>query len=77
MSRPRSVSDAALLELLKAGKRDKEIAYDLHMHRVTISRLILGMMDRCGARTRCEAVAIYMENGSKFEPVAPKAKRPF
>jgi DNA-binding NarL/FixJ family response regulator len=54
------LSDAArrALELLSDGKRDAEIAGELHLSESAVRKMIQRTVRAVGARTRCQAVAI-------------------
>jgi DNA-binding NarL/FixJ family response regulator len=47
-----------VLGLLAAGRRDAEIAAELHISESAVRKLVQRTVRRIGARTRCEAVAI-------------------
>ncbi|HEX8106693.1 MAG TPA: LuxR C-terminal-related transcriptional regulator [Kofleriaceae bacterium] len=54
-----SPGDEALLEMLAGGSKDRQIAAAFGWHRESVTRKVGKVMDKLGALTRCEAVAIY------------------
>lgn len=48
-----------IIRLLAAGKRDKQIAAELKLSEGTIRAAIHRAVASIGAKTRCEAVALY------------------
>lgn len=53
-------ADKALLEMMAQGKRDREIAGAFGWHRESVTRKVGRVLDKMGALTRCEAVAMYV-----------------
>lgn len=56
-----SPGERALLEMLCQGKRDREIADAFGWHRESVTRKVGRVLDKLGAATRCEAVAMFMK----------------
>lgn len=55
-----SPGDKALLEMLAQGKRDHEIAGAFGWQRPSVTRKVGRVLDKMGAMTRCEAVAMFV-----------------
>lgn len=49
-----------ILDLLSKGKRDKQIAAYMEVSQPTLRVAIQRACDKLGARTRCEAIALYL-----------------
>jgi DNA-binding CsgD family transcriptional regulator len=58
-----SADDKALLEMLSVGKRDQEIADAFAWRRESVTRKVGRVLDKMGAMTRCEAVAMFVSSG--------------
>lgn len=56
--------DRALLEMLCQGKRDHEIACAFGWQRPSVTRKVGKVLDKMGAMTRCEAVAMYLKKSA-------------
>lgn len=61
MPRQRCISDEGLFEMLASGKRQKQIAGELQVCEDTVRRLVSDAVERAGAKTPCQAVAMYVK----------------
>lgn len=53
-------ADLALLERLASGEKDKKMAGELGISQSALTRRIERAADILGAKTRCQAVAMYV-----------------
>lgn len=53
---------AQILKMLSEGKRDKQIADELHLSQNSIRVNIKRAVEEIGAKTRCHAVALFLKS---------------
>lgn len=59
---PLTEKEQAVMDMLIAGKRDKEIGKLLGIQRRTVGQRVARVCDKLGVDTRTQAVAIYVKS---------------
>ncbi len=67
-----TTQEALILDLLKKGKRNKVIAYELGLRESTVNAHVRTILKKLGAKNRTEAVSIALQTLLLFVLLLPK-----